>query len=106
MKKKLEGYFEFRLKPVEYTNETEGNVEVIISDQGFVENLKMIFYQFDEVVKEVNLWYAGKIETNKSLFKADINFYKSGIYWYYFSFELEGEQRYVFKGNNKERYCL
>lgn len=96
--KKVEGYFKFRITPDKYTTETKGCIEVTIRDEGFIENLKMMVYQFDRIATQVNMEYAGKAEKEVSLFRAEFELENSGIYWYCFTFELEGKQVYVFKG--------
>ncbi len=69
--KKVEGYFDFRFTPDnKYTTGRKIRIEVTIKDEGFVENLQMIFYHLDKVVKKANLQYTEKIQAN-SIFKAD-----------------------------------
>ncbi len=95
--KKVEGYFDFRFTPDnKYTTGRKIRIEVTIKDEGFVENLQMIFYHLDKVVKKANLQYTEKIQAN-SIFKAELELEKSGVYWYCFTFELEGQKVYVFK---------
>lgn len=51
--KKVEGYFDFRFTPDnKYTTGRKIRIEVTIKDEGFVENLQMIFYHLDKVVKK------------------------------------------------------
>ena len=96
-----EGYFEFRLmKPKECTTETNIKIQVKIPDKGFVENLQIIFYKFDEIVKQVNLQYQGKeeqTEETRSVYSAEFKLSKSGIYWYYFTLCIEGQLYYVYQ---------
>ena len=52
MLRRRKGYFEFRLiKPEECTTENNIKIQVKIPDKGFVENLQLIFYQFDKIVR-------------------------------------------------------
>ena len=69
--KKVEGYFDFRFTPDnKYTTGRKIRIEVTIKDEGFVENLQMIFYHLDKVVKKANLQYTDKIQSN-IIVKAD-----------------------------------
>ena len=99
--KKVEGYFEFRFITLEenekYTTDKKISIEKKIKDEGFVEKLQMILYHFDKVVEVVSFQYAGKCEENKSIFRTEFQLEKSGIYWYYFKFNLEGRVMYVCK---------
>ena len=64
MLKRKKGYFNFRTTPDEPTTETKGEIEVKIPDEGYVENLQIIFYQFDKIVQRINIQYRGKEKNN------------------------------------------
>lgn len=101
MLRRRKGYFEFRLNSEECTTETNMKLQVKIVDQGFVENLRMMFYQFDRIAKQVNLKYQGKEEKQTretwSVYSAEFTLSKSGIYWFYFALLIEGQKYYVYQ---------
>lgn len=97
-----EGYFEFRLiKPEKCTTETKIKVQAKILDKGFVEELRLIFYQFDRIVKQVNLQYEKKEEKQtgetQSVYSAEFTLSKSGVYWFHFTLFIEGQLYYVYR---------
>lgn len=96
---KREGYFEFRLIGQDTTTETKIKAEVKILDKGFVENLQLIFYHFDRIVNQVDLQYEGKENkegNTKSVYVShDFTLEKSGVYWFYFTLQIEGKKYYV-----------
>ena len=60
--KKVEGYFDFRFTPDnKFTAGRKIGIEVTVKDEGFVENIQMIFYHLDKIVKqELNQRYNNK----------------------------------------------
>lgn len=100
MLRRKKGYFNFRIKPDKYTTETKGKIDVKIPDEGYVENLQIILYKFDRVVGQINIPYRGKekIEGREySIYSAELNLKKSGIYWFYFILFIEGQMYYVYQ---------
>ena len=98
--KKVEEYFKFRLLTLDneekYTTDKKIIAKVEIRDEGFVEDLQVIMYHFDKVVKETKLQYTGKSkEGNSSIFETELEFKISGVYWFYFIFKLQGQTVYV-----------
>ena len=98
MLRRKKGYFNFRIISDEYTTEKKGKIEVKIPDEGYVENLQIIFYKFDKIVEHINIPYRRKErneEREYSVYSAELAFKKSGIYWFYFTLFIEGQMYYV-----------
>ena len=55
--KKKKGYFSFYFTEGMFTVNNRIRVITKILDDGYVEDLKIVFYHFDSVVKEVSLNY-------------------------------------------------
>lgn len=97
--KKKRGYFSFYFTEGMFTVNNRIRVITKILDDGYVEDLRIVFYHFDSVVKEVSLNYVQKVNEDGKVFStftsSDFSFNLSGYYWFYFTFKLEGKSVYV-----------